>query len=689
MKLRAKLFVPLIIVSIVFGAYSYYVWLPEYIQTFLANQKEDTRSHIRTAAEGLVPLLLEDRLANVYDNLDTLLEQNSKWLNITLSDRNGKLVYPLNVPTLPVASETIQIYEQPVSFGGPPIANLTLYADLSPAIENSNELVQRFQIAFTLLLLFLILLIGGIVEFLVRRPIQGLSVAAAQLSNGVYSSKLPNTTADEIGDLVKNFIHMRDSIEAYHSKLIGEITNHKATEKELIMQKEMASYQAAHDNLTGLFNRREFEKRVKASLESLAFDKSQHVLLYMDLDQFKVVNDTCGHIAGDNLLCQLAAILQQKITEKDTIARLGGDEFGILFKDCDISAAFETSTELLNCVHDFRFSWDNKLFRIGASIGLVELKNNRQDYFSLLSAADSACYTAKDNGRNRIQIYQSEDAELTKQKGEMLWLSRINKALEEGRMLLYCQPISPLKKLDLAPKHYEVLIRMVDNDGTLIYPESFIPAAERYNLITTIDRWVIDNSFAFLHHYYQSNNASERLKLSFNLSGGSLGDNDTLEFIENAFVRYNPPARTIGIEITETAAIQKLSHAISFMEKLKKLGCEFYLDDFGSGLSSFNYLKSLPADIVKIDGGFVKDLDSNPLGFAMVKSINEIAHVMGKKTIAEFVGNQYILDELRKIGVDYAQGFYNGKPFPLNDLLDNDRNYYQELDLSALANAEV
>lgn len=670
MKLRTKLFLPLIGFSIFFGIYAHFVWFNKYISTFIENHENDIQAHLKTAAEGLVPLLLEDRLATVYGNLDALLKQNPSWMILTLYDADGKLLYPIEPVNIPANSKTVQVYHQPVTFSQPPIASLTLAIDLTDFYKTVANMEKDFHAALAILLLTIILSVVTIIEIVVSRPIRAMSYVSRQIAKGDFDGNLPINSTGEIGDLVKNFVNMRDSILAYHTKLKGEIDNHKETAKALYEQKELASFQASHDALTGLINRREFERRVNAAIECSFQDGSHHILLYVDLDQFKIVNDTCGHIAGDMLLRQLSEILKEKTRQEDTLARLGGDEFGLLFEYCKLKDGLEIAQNLLEVIKEFRFSWNSKLFNIGASIGVVEFSAQSGNYFDILSAADSACYSAKDDGRNRIKIYKNEDVELNRRKGEMLWTTRLLQALENDHLMLYCQPITPLNSnITYGTKHCEILVRLKDEEGEIIYPDSFIMAAERYNLISAIDRWVIKHTFLFMQQYKALNNNNFDLKLSVNLSGVSLGDKETLEFIEEQFKKYAPVPGAIGIEITETAAIQNLSQAVMFMKCLKKYGCQFSLDDFGSGLSSFYYLKSLPVDFVKIDGGFVCDMENDPLDTALVKSINEIGHVMGKKTIAEFVSNRNIANMCKDIGIDFAQGYYFSKPFPIERLL--------------------
>jgi len=420
------------------------------------------------------------------------------------------------------------------------------------------------------------------------------------------------------------------------------------------------AYQASHDTLTGLINRREFEQLLSKALEAAQHENVQHVLLYLDLDQFKVVNDTCGHRAGDELLKQLSKVLQNTLRRSDTLGRLGGDEFAVLLQGCPIDVGAKIAEQLRRTVKGFRFSWDNKTFEIGASIGVVPIGHDDQMAGDLLSAADMACYTAKDLGRNRVHIYEYEDAELARRQGEMQWISRITHALEEDRFLLYYQEIAQLNGNKGMQRHFEVLLRMADEKGDIVPPGAFLPAAERYNLMPSLDHWVIENSF----DWYRDNGEPD-LVCSINLSGTSFNGTELIPFIRKQFERTGIPAHAICFEITETAAVSNLAAVSSLIQELRVMGCQFALDDFGSGLSSFAYLRNLPVDYLKIDGEFVRDIATDPVDRAMVSAIHTLGQVMGKKTIAEFAENQAIIDELGKIGVDYAQGYFNGKPEPL------------------------
>lgn len=424
-------------------------------------------------------------------------------------------------------------------------------------------------------------------------------------------------------------------------------------------------YQASHDALTGLFNRHEFERRAKLLISKIQNSKGEHALCFMDLDQFRVVNDTCGHIAGDELLRQLGHVLKDSVRKSDILARLGGDEFGILMENCTADQAKRTVTELQQAIQDFQFSWEKKSFRIGVSIGLVSFSGTTSSITEVLKQADAACYMAKDLGRNRIHVYQPEDTQIEQRHGEMQWVTRINHALEENRYILYAQNIVPLNQS--TEIHYELLLRMIDEHGKIIPPNIFLPAAERYDLMHKLDVWVVDHAFALIASHPDF---IEQIHfISINLSGQSITNVNFLNSVIAQIKALGIEASKICFEVTETAAISNLRAASNFISRLRELGCHFALDDFGSGLSSFGYLKNLPVDYLKIDGMFVRDIVEDPIDNAMVKSINDIGHVMGMKTIAEFVENSEIKSMLREIGVDYAQGYDIGRPRPFEEIL--------------------
>ncbi|MCW8906619.1 MAG: EAL domain-containing protein [Sedimenticola sp.] len=440
------------------------------------------------------------------------------------------------------------------------------------------------------------------------------------------------------------------------------------------------SWQASHDALTGLVNRGSFDRKLDELLQESRISGRIHCMLYLDLDQFKIVNDTCGHVAGDDLLRQIASTLASHVRSGDTLARLGGDEFGVLLAGCNEVVAQRIANEMRQAILDFRFTWDDKTYSIGVSIGVVTITAQSEGVESVLSAADAACYAAKDCGRNQVHLYQPHVGEAAQRQGEMRWVSRLHAALEEDRFRLYVQPIVPVESGSGKKGHHEVLIRMEDERGELVPPGDFIPAAERYGLMPKIDRWVVARVFSLVKREYPV--LVERgCRFAINLSGASVNDEDTLLFIGEMMSEYRIPPGMICFEITETAAIANIASANYFIRTLKQAGCIFSLDDFGSGLSSFAYLKNLPVDYLKIDGAFVRDLADDPVDFAMVQAINQVGQVMGLRTVAEFVENRRILDRLRLIGVDFAQGYGIARPRPLLDahgalLLDPDQQTY-------------
>lgn len=426
------------------------------------------------------------------------------------------------------------------------------------------------------------------------------------------------------------------------------------------------NYQASHDTLTGLVNRHEFELRLQQVLTNVRAEHSNHALCYMDLDQFKIINDTCGHAAGDELLKQLATNLKNCLRESDTLARLGGDEFGVILDGCSLHKAKEIAEKLRKTVHEYRFSWDNKQFDIGVSIGVVPINPESGNLSDLLSGADNACYEAKDLGRNRIHLFDPGDINLLRRKGEMQWVHRINDALENDLFVLYCQPIHALKNSAHGDPKYEVLIRLDEQTDHLVPPSAFIPAAERYGLMPSIDRHVVQKTITCLE---QIPGQHPMPGFAINISGQSISDDSFHKFMLEILDATDIDASCLTFEITETATIANFSQATRFISALKEKGCRFALDDFGSGLSSFSYLKNIPVDYLKIDGSFIRDITTDRTDFAFVESINQIGNIMGIKTIAEFVETGDTLAALQKIGVDFVQGYHLGHPVAMDELL--------------------
>jgi diguanylate cyclase (GGDEF)-like protein/PAS domain S-box-containing protein len=426
--------------------------------------------------------------------------------------------------------------------------------------------------------------------------------------------------------------------------------------------KRALAWQASHDALTGLINRREFDNRLHGALLSAQRGEGAYALLYIDLDQFKVVNDTCGHQAGDRLLREITGVLQTRVRTTDTMARLGGDEFGVLLEACSLDQAKRIAENVRQAIRDFRFVWGATTLSVGASIGIVEIRADTENVASIMSAADIACYAAKDAGRNRIHVYEAGG--VSPRHREMYWVARVTRAAEDQRFELYYQPIVALT--GAAPRDfYELLVRLRDDGGTLVPPAEFIPAAERYNVMSVIDRWVLAQAIELLRAR-QGRGAALPL-LAVNLSGTSLNEQSFVDFVLQS-VSEPAIAAALCFEITETAAVTSLANARYLMSELKGRGCRFALDDFGTGVSSFVYLKTLPVDFLKIDGQFIHDVATDPVNRSMVEAIGKVGRALGIATVAEWVESEAVLDELRRIGVDYAQGFHIARPLPLSQL---------------------
>jgi diguanylate cyclase (GGDEF)-like protein/PAS domain S-box-containing protein len=429
-------------------------------------------------------------------------------------------------------------------------------------------------------------------------------------------------------------------------------------EQEFVAQ---LSWQASHDSLTGLSNRREFEARLEDALSRPPEQRSRCTVMFIDLDQFKVVNDTCGHAAGDLLLKRAADVLLGALKPTDLLARLGGDEFGVLLRDSDEREALQFAERLRQAVDELRFVWSEKNFSISASIGLV---HNTEDSSveETMRAADVACYISKERGRNRVQVFRPTDAQLAERLGEMGWIQRIRNGLDERRFCLFSQEIRAIASDEPNGSHIEMLLRLRDETGRLVSPAGFMPAAERYGLMPLIDRWVVKEAFELLAH----RQSSRIVTCAINISGATLGDDGFVDFVRQQFQTHQIPPEMICFEITESSAIANVPIAMRLIESLRELGCRFSLDDFGTGMASFAYLKQLSVDYIKIDGSFVKEICSSPVDRAMVEMIVQVSRVAGKKCVAEFAENEEILHLLREIGVDYAQGYAIGRPQPFD-----------------------
>jgi diguanylate cyclase (GGDEF)-like protein/PAS domain S-box-containing protein len=479
-------------------------------------------------------------------------------------------------------------------------------------------------------------------------------------------------------------------------RVIGAVIVFHDVTKERRLKRAL-SYQASHDALTGLINRREFDNRLHAAVLSAQRGEGTYALLYIDLDQFKVVNDTCGHQAGDRLLRDVTGLLQARVRASDTIARLGGDEFGVLLEGCTVEQSTRIAEGVRQSIRDYRFVWGASTLSVGASVGVVQITAETESVANVMSAADIACYAAKDEGRNRVHLYESDGISHPRHR-EMHWVARVTRAAEENRLELYFQPIRPIGRVGPTAFH-ELTVRLRDDDGRLVAPGEFIPAAERYNVMSVIDRWVVQRAIERLKEWaargelrtataaaagegpwhgsavraVQELPARDRSHLELpllavNLSGTSLNEQSFIDFV---LQQVGDPtlARALCFEITETAAVTNLSNATFVMRELKARGCRFALDDFGTGLSSFMYLKTLPVDYLKIDGQFISHVADDPVDRSMVEAICKVGKALGIETVAEWVESQAMLDELKRIGIDYAQGYFLARPEPIERLV--------------------
>jgi diguanylate cyclase (GGDEF)-like protein len=523
-----------------------------------------------------------------------------------------------------------------------------------PEIAAFSLLVRHGFLQYLGYTVVLLAVLALLLTFSIERPLVRLAGYLRDIRAGGI---------DTIPERMHGVVHIRElenvrlALNEYKDRLLSAAATLEEKNKELL-------HLTYHDPLTGRYNRRAFEARLQHAIETAVVEGKQHALCYLDVDQFKVVNDTCGHIAGDELLKQVAVLLEREIRDSDMLARLGGDEFGVLLEGCDLDKAAEHAEAMRLKVRKHRFVWQDKPFDISISIGLVPVTADSAGLGDVLKNADAACYAAKDAGRNRVQIYREHDKELAQRYGEMQWVSRIQQALAQDRFELHGQRIRPTSRRTSAP-HYEVLMRLRDPDGQLVSPMAFIPAAERYNLMQSIDQWVVRHALMLL----AAQKTGSEVSLAINLSGQSLSTPEVLTVIQHAIEETGVSPTSLCFEITETAAITNLAAATHFMRRLRELGCRFALDDFGSGLSSFGYLSNLEVDYIKIDGHFIKNILADPLSRSIVESINRIGHVLGISTIAEFVESAEVAAALEMLGIDYVQGFGIHRPEPLAGLL--------------------
>lgn len=628
-------------------------------QSYLTQRQHEHVKQIYSAvaATSLEAVITEDR-GVLKDVTKRIIDLQPGILSMAINNEDGQILarsYRSSV----IDGHSTDSYTHDFIYEGEHFGSVTFVWGTQTDIDAIDKHVTQLRL---ILIFVLVIMAAGMllwIYWLVVKPISQVNDHIERLHQGNPKPPLGIAFPPELSRL---------------SAAINMLGNLLATQKEREQELEERvkkrtselQYRAQRDSLTGLYNRTVFEERLKALLVDAKTNSTTHALLYIDLDQFKLVNDTRGHIAGDQLLKQLSETLQLHIRKGDCLARMGGDEFTLLASDCSLEGAQRIATTILEAIRGLRFAWENQTFNVGASIGIAAITANSESADEVLSHADIACYMAKDLGRNRIHIFHEHDNDARSRKEEMLLASEINEAIEEDRLVMYCQEIASVTSGESRGRHFEMLVRMQSRDGAINAPGMFLPAAERFNLMAKIDRKVIQNTLGFLS---QPDINIDQVELCcINLSGQSFCSDDFLAFLVEAISDITFPSHKLCFEITETVAISNITKVKTVMDKLKEMGCKFALDDFGSGMSSFAYLKHLPVDYLKIDGLFVKNMTSDPVDQIMVNSINEVGHALGIKTIAEFVENDAILAALQSLGVDFAQGYGIAKPVPLSQL---------------------
>jgi diguanylate cyclase (GGDEF)-like protein len=503
-------------------------------------------------------------------------------------------------------------------------------------------------------------LLGSLAARTVVGEVDAVREAVRHVAGGGQQPELPELTAP-LEDLKRDVLGLALDMQSQQGKM----------QERLDTARQQIFFLTNHDPLTGLPNRKALEERLESALASAKSQGSTHALLYLDIDFFHRNNDSFGHLAGDDLLRRITPILQGSLREGELLARIGGDEFAVLLENCSAEFAQAAATQLRDAVQSWQFEWSDKAFQVGVSVGVVAITKLAPGLSAILSEADTACFTAKEQGRNRVFAFHDATTSQYMRQTSRGWLKRINDALTEGAFTLLYQPILPIE----APRvvgtpRAEALLRMSETGGELILPMSFIPVAERYDLMRTIDRWVIERAFSDYKRLAKLRDNPTPAEFSINLSGHTLSSPDFAEFMQDKFSQFNVPPQCIYFEITETAAIANVERARALIETLRGMGVRFLLDDFGSGLSSFNYLKHFPVDGIKIDGLFVKGVAKNYLDYALVESIQKIGVSLGLQTIAEYVETEDIAKKLTQIGIQLGQGFYLSPPKPWEALFE-------------------
>lgn len=590
--------------------------------------------------------------------LDTLVREtaalDSDLISIIITNESGRELIRWDKSGNTVAPEVYK-FGQEIEYEGELFGYVYAQWDPVSLSEKVDVRLSRGRRTLVLALLCLTSFSLFLLHVLVASPLNQLSDSLRTISTGHTSQKVSLRSSKEMSMLADAINDLGTSMEDSRS-----LTN------EL-------EYQANHDLLTGLKNRHYFEKMVRQRLARRTGESVDDLVIYFDLDQFKVVNDTSGHAAGDALLMQLATTLSAQLRSDDTFARLGGDEFAVFLPSTDFKEGMIIADAIRTAAQDFRFSFEDRSFVVGASIGVVTISDKEENFERIMSAADQACYAAKDAGRNRVHVYHEDDEELTQRHGEMSWVPKIHEAIENSKLVLFGQVIEPTKAQRSDSTHVEVLVRMLGNNGEMIPPGAFLPAAERYGIMPTLDRWIIEHTLEWMEE--QAEVSGHNFICAINISATSMSDEKFRNFLFDLLAQTGAPCSQICFEMTETAAVANISIAADFMNRVKDSGCSFALDDFGSGMSSFNYLKNLPVDYVKIDGAFVSPIMNDKTSVVMVRAIADVARVMGIKTIAEFVETEEIRNKISELDIDYVQGYGVGIPQLLTNF--NNKNSFQ------------
>jgi len=646
-SLGLKIFLALCLTLILVAYVATHLGLEQRYKQMNSRLKEQSRQTLQLLSAGALEPVISEDIAH----LETLVLESARLdldlSSISIFSKTHRELISWSHQDFASKQHNSYTFDLDIEFEGEKFGYVIAAWDPARLLkEIEAELVmEQKRLIFSLLILTSLILV--LLRYLVVSPVNRLRARLEGLSLGNQYEALTIQSSREMSML---------------AEAVNELDKTMAESRNLSIE---LKYQASHDLLTGLTNRFSFEKHLKEHLQGRKRGQTESTLLYIDLDQFKLVNDTCGHAAGDALLVQLSSILKEHISNKDVFARLGGDEFSVLLINTPLQEGLTVAENIRVAAQAFRFSWDGRSFAVETSIGAVPISSENDNSERILTAADEACYAAKNQGRNRIVCYQEDDEELANRLDQGGWVPRIIDALENSRLVLYGQPIEPADGQQTQGAHLEILVRMLESNNELVPPGAFLPAAERYGLMPQIDRFVVIRTLEWLSNRIALNHAPPICAI--NISGHSICDPDFRKFAYDTLTEHPHLCSQISFEITETAAVANLASAVAFMEKIKALGCSFALDDFGTGMSSFTYLKNLPVDYIKIDGAFVQNLLVDQVSLAMVRAMADIAGVMQIRSIAEFVENDEIRNRLLEIGIDYVQGFGVAKPALLTE----------------------